>query len=403
MAGSDLSVYVHLPLCPARCDYCDFYSETVASTELKATGARLVDRILADTEGWLESPYLDHPGGYRIDTVYLGGGSPTYLGAETLGRLLTGLGRRLPTVPGVEWSVESHPADLTPEVIEVLEGSEVKRLSLGVQSFDAKTLRLIGRRDPEASDPKALGRTLRGWSGTISVDLIGERPGQSAAGLRRDLETALSLGARHVSVYPLSWPGGKPDPRERLGYPQFDAWEVAEKTLADAGFLRYEISNYARPGFECRHSLAYWRMAPYVGIGPGAVGTLPYPEATRNEERWTLRASGIQPIAAFLRATETPAISLETQTKGEALFERLMMGLRVTEGLSLKAIGREFGEDAAGRVVACVRPYLDDGVLEEVKLSEVELSGGTDHRLRCFPGGRLRLDEVLRGVINLMD
>lgn len=402
MAGSDLSVYVHLPLCPSRCHYCDFYSETVACQELKSTGARLVDRILADTEAWLESPYLDHPGGYRVTTVYLGGGSPTYFGAETLGGLLTGLERRLPTVPETEWSVESHPVDLTPEVVEVLEGSEVNRLSLGVQSFEPETLRLIGRRDPEASEPDALGRTLRGWSGTISVDLIGERPGQSAAGLRRDITAAVSLGARHVSVYPLSWPdespGGKPDPRERLGYPEFDAWEVAEKTLGDAGFLRYEVSNFARSGFECRHSLAYWRMAPYVGIGPGAVGTLPYPAESRGEERWTLRASGIQPVAAYLRATETPAITLETQSKKKALFERLMMGLRLTEGLSLEAIGREFGKDALGRVATSIRPYLDEGLLEEVALF-----GGSDHRLRCLPAGRLRLDEVLRGIINLMD
>jgi oxygen-independent coproporphyrinogen III oxidase len=402
LAGSDLSVYLHLPVCPSRCDYCDFYSERLTPEERDATGAALVDRILADTEAWLESPYLEHLGGVQVKTVYLGGGSPTYLRAETLGRLLSGLERRLPCVPGAEWSVESHPADLTPEIVEMLEGSAVNRLSLGVQSFDGETLSLIGRRDPEASDPAVLGRVLRCWSGTISVDLIGERPGQSAGGLREDLETAVGLGARHLSVYPLSWPPSSPssgpDPRERLGYPDFDAWEVTERTLGDAGFLRYEVSNFAQPGFECRHSIAYWRMAPYLGIGPGAVGTLPYPPETRGDERWTLRTTGLQPIAAFLGATVAPAVHLETQTKKEALFERHMMGLRLAEGLSLGEIGREFGEDAVERVLAVAGPSLDRGLLELL----VD-SAGSDRRLRCLPEGRLRLDEVLRELINIIE
>lgn len=402
MAVSELSLYVHLPICPSRCDYCDFYSEAIGPGERETTGALLVGRILADTEAWLESPFLEHLGEIGITTVYLGGGSPTYLGPDTLGRLLDGLARRLPTAPGAEWSVESHPIDLSREIVAVLEGSPVTRLSLGVQSFDTQTLLLIGRRDPEASDPESLARVLTGWSGTLSVDLIGERPGQSAPGLRRDLETALGLGARHLSVYPLSWPGrgigGRPDPRDRLGYPDFDAWEIAEDTLGAAGFQRYEVSNFAEPGFECRHSVAYWRMAPYLGVGPGAVGTIPYPPGTRREERWTLRSTGIQPIAAFLNSAETPGIRIETQNKRESLFERFMMGLRLTEGVSLGALGREFGASALEGVKRALGPFLDMGLLEEL-----EVTGEGDRRLRCVPEGRLRLDEILRELTNIIE
>lgn len=402
MAVSDLSVYVHLPVCPSRCDYCDFYSETVTPGERETAVTLLVDRILSDTEAWMEAGYLKGLGDLRISTVYLGGGSPTYSGAPALRRLIDGLALRLPTLPDAEWSVESHPLELTEEIVEALSASSATRLSLGVQSFDAETLRLIGRRDTGASDPHRLGRTLRGWSGTLSVDLIGERPEQTVAGLRDDLKIALDLGARHLSVYPLcwplSWPPSGPDPREELGYPDFDAWEVAEKVLGDSGFVRYEVSNFARPGFECRHSIAYWRMAPHIGIGPGAVGTLPCSSERRTEEAWTFRTTGIQPIAAFLGATETPAIRLETQSKREALFERLMMGLRLSEGLSLGAIGREFGEDALAGILTTVRPSLHEGLLEEI-----DGSGGNDRRLRCLPEGRLRLDEILRALITIME
>ncbi len=390
MDVSELSVYVHVPLCPARCNYCDFYSETVTPARRGPLSDALLDAILAESAAWFDSE--------RVSTVYIGGGSPTYIGPERLQRLLDGLAHRLVTSATLEWSVECHPAELTPEIVCVLEESEANRLSIGVQSFEAETLELIGRRDAAASDPERISAALSGWSGELSVDLIGERPGQSAAGFRHDLETAIALGARHVSVYPLSWPDGDSDPRERLGYPEFDAWAVAEEVLGDAGLARYEVSNFARPGFECRHSLAYWRMAPYVGIGPGAVGTLPVPAENRRPEAWTVRTTGLEPAAAFINADKRPAVTRELQTKSEALFEKLMMGLRLSEGISLDAIGEEFGDGARSSILTAIRPYREDGLLEDTR----EAVAG-DRRIRCLPDGRLRLDEILRGFMDIIE
>ena len=396
MALSDLSVYVHLPICPSRCDYCDFYSETVTPDAAPRLQSGLVDRLLAEATAWFQGPAPEglDLGDARVATIYIGGGSPTFLGADQLERLLSGLRRRLPIGPEVEWTLESHPQELSPEILHLAHSAGVNRLSLGIQSFHAEGLRLIGRRHPGSVSLKDLTFLLAGRQSSLSVDVIGEMPGQTPERLAGDLESALELGAEHVSVYPLSWPGDSPrgpDPRGRLGYPDFDAWEVAEGVLLPEGFHRYEVSSFARPGAECRHSLAYWRLDPYLGIGPGGVGTIPLEAHQRRSDRWTLRTTGISPISAYLAAPNLPAVSVEAQSKRVAFFERLMMGFRLTEGLDPGGLREEFGEELVELLQDSLSDYVDSHI------------DADDRRLRCTSVGRRNLDAMLRDLTKIMD
>jgi oxygen-independent coproporphyrinogen-3 oxidase len=351
---------------------------------------------LSEARAWLEGPPLEDIDlrGAKVATVYIGGGSPTFLGPQELERLLVGLRHTLPTTPDVEWTLESHPQELSPEIVQVAKGAGVSRLSIGVQSFDAQGLEVIGRRHPAAGSFAELKRLVSGWHGGLSVDFIGERPGQTAGGLAEDLRLSLQLGADHVSVYPLSWPSEPrrcADPRDRLGYPDFDAWEIAEGILPAEGFRRYEVSNFAKPGSECRHSLAYWRLQPYLGIGPGAVGTLPLPDRSRRSHRWTIRCAGITPLSAYLASPERPAVAVERQSKRVAFFERIMMGLRLSDGLELVPLRAEFGDEL---------PALLEEATAEHRGSHLEAN---EERLWCTPAGRRNLDAILRDLTEIMD
>lgn len=347
-----VSIYVHVPFCASKCDYCDFESRAVdpSAHEIFAAYRTSTMREVRDREarGLLA----------EVPTIYVGGGTPTLLGDE-----LPGLVRDLRSLPGVsadaEVSVEANPDSLDDRLASALLDAGVTRVSLGVQSLDDEVLRRLGRRHDAASALRA-ARILARSGVRFSLDLICGVPGQSAASWESTIAGAAETGAGHVSVYPLSVEDGTPlGARIEAGLaPDTDADAAAEQMsvtagiLADAGLTRYEVASYARPGEECRHNIRYWTGGAYLGIGPGAASMLPVRLAA---------LAGHSAPADGARVRFASGGEPEWLTREEALREDAMLGLRLARGIDagLAAAGVEavLADLAASGLVELAEPH----------------------------------------------
>jgi oxygen-independent coproporphyrinogen-3 oxidase len=324
-------LYVHVPFCAAKCQYCAFYSVVAEAGERHAFEA-LPGRELR----LLAGPVWDGPAG-APRTLYFGGGTPGLLGGEGLRALADGLWQALDRGRLEEWTVELNPATVTPGLVAVLRGMGVNRLSMGAQCFEDGVLQAIGRPHDAATTVRAVASARAAGFENLGLDLIAGLPGVSAAAWRASLERAVALGVTHVSVYALSVEAGTPlaarvaDGSVVLpgAEEQLEALAQAESFLARAGLARYEISNYARPGMECRHNLACWRGGDYVGLGPSA-------SSRAGLRRWTNRAD-VRAYAQSVAAGERPPRSEEETLDPEAdAVERMVFGLRLAEGVCLE-------------------------------------------------------------------
>ena len=343
------SAYVHVPFCRHRCGYCDF--------TLVAGRDDLIDRYLVaiDRELLRVSQPLD------LDTLYLGGGTPSHLGADGLERLFAVLRRRLHPAPAAEVSIEANPLDVTVELVAHLRAHGVTRVSLGAQSLDPTTLRVLDR-DHTPNDVRRAVELLLGAALTVSLDLMTAAPGQSLAAVEADLAAATALGVQHVSVYCLTWEKGTAFETQRakglLG-PVEEAversmFEAAIDRLEAAGFEHYEVSNFARPGGRCRHNEAYWDCRPWEAFGPGAARFDGRTRTTnhRSTTTWLNR----------VLAGEDSAGDIDAMSAEEAARERLVVGLRRRDGIDRAAFCEASGFDLdrlAGPVVAT---WVDRGL-----------------------------------------
>jgi len=343
--------YVHVPFCRHRCGYCDF--------TLVAGRDDLVDRYFAALARELEripraaeSPA--DPACLELDTLYLGGGTPSHLGPDGLRRLFALLRDRLRPTSDAEVSLEANPLDVTAEFVAAARDCGVTRVSLGGQSLDAATLRALDR-DHEPDDVRrAVGR-LQDAGLAVSLDLMTAAPGQSLAAVERDLAAAAALSPEHVSVYCLTWELGTafaaarrrgelaevPEDLERAMF------EAAIDRLEAAGYEHYEVSNFARPGRRCRHNEAYWDCRPWEAVGPGAARFDGRTRITnhRSTTTWMTRA-----LAGEDCSGDVDAMSIE-----DAARERLVVGLRRRDGVDRAAFRAASGCDldaVAGPAVA---------------------------------------------------
>jgi oxygen-independent coproporphyrinogen-3 oxidase len=324
-------LYVHVPFCASKCQYCAFYSVVAGAGERHAfaalPGREL--RILAGAKG-------NGPAG-APRTLYFGGGTPGLLGGEGLQALADGLWQVLDRDQLEEWTVELNPATATPGLFAALRGMGVNRLSMGAQCFEDSVLQAIGRPHDAATTVRAVASARAAGFDNLGLDLIAGLPGVSEEAWRVSIERAVALGATHVSVYALSVEEGTPlaahvaDGSVVLpgAEEQLAALAQAESFLTGAGLSRYEISNYARPGMECRHNLACWRGGDYVGLGPSA-------SSRAGLRRWTNRAD-VRAYAQSVAAGERPPLSEEETLDPEAdAVERMVFGLRLAEGVCLE-------------------------------------------------------------------
>jgi oxygen-independent coproporphyrinogen-3 oxidase len=258
-------VYVHVPFCRHRCGYCDF--------TLVAGRDDLVDRYVAALA--VELRRVARP--LELATLYLGGGTPSHLGPDGLRRLFGILRERLWPADDAEVTVEANPLDVTPAFVAAARECGVTRVSLGGQSLDAATLRALDRDHAPEDVRGATARLLDGGL-VVNLDLMTAAPGQSLAGVEADLAAATTLGVQHVSVYCLTWEKGTAFESARLRGVLHPAEESIERAMFEtaidrleaAGYEHYEVSNFARPGFRCRHNEAYWDCRPWEAFGPGA-------------------------------------------------------------------------------------------------------------------------------------
>lgn len=315
------NLYIHVPFCAGKCDYCAFYSEPAPDAAL----IRLwLDRILLQLEE--NAPRLKN-----AETVYFGGGTPSLLPDDVLKRLFAAIHEAVPAA--VEVSIEANPFTITPEKASVLT-SFVNRVSLGVQSFDSVLLEAIGRRKHTGPEPEAAVRNLReAGLRNLGIDLMYALPGETPDLWRHDLECALELNPEHISAYSVTPEPGTPFARRVAGRQEDDAlseamWEQAGVVLGAAGLSRYEISNYARPGFESRHNSNVWHGQTYLGLGPAAC-------SFDGTDRWTQ----VSDLRSWLDGSPPEVDRISRQAR---LGEILMMGLRTVRGWTR----REF-EDAA--------------------------------------------------------
>jgi len=327
------AAYIHVPFCVSKCYYCDFNSYP----GLDAMFQSYTDAVRKEISGTgLET---------RAATLYIGGGTPTVLSAQQVSALVEAVRIRLALAGDAEATIEANPATIGQAELEALITAGINRISFGVQSFDDHLLKRIGRRHTAADARQAVidGR-LVGFK-NISLDLIYALPGQSVEGWGETLQQAISLAPEHISLYELTIEEGTPFsellaqgslelPEEEL---QIDMYAGAESALEAAGYERYEISNFAMPGFRCRHNQFYWRNDEYYGFGAGAVSYI--------DGR---RARNVKSPAEYIervRETGSAVGSVEELSPERRLGETMMLGLRMAEGVDCAEIETRFGVD----------------------------------------------------------
>jgi putative oxygen-independent coproporphyrinogen III oxidase len=339
-------LYLHLPFCASRCGYCAFVVET-GSLAIRDAYA---DALLAE---------LEREGGRlgMLDTVYLGGGTPTLMRPRRLARLLDAIRPRLSD--GAEVSIEANPETVDRRALAQLRAMGVTRLSVGVQSFRPHLLAALDRAATPDQARDVVGCARAAGFEDISIDLMFGVPGQTPADLEADLADALALAPTHVSWYELELKPGSA--LARRGAPAFDEDEGADayrrivQGLEDAGYRWYETANFARRGHECRHSLAYWGASDYLGLGVGAVSTV----AGR---RWR-NAPGVAGYVAALARGDDPPRTVEPLDDDDLRRERWMLGLRLADPLDLDWAGPPDRPDAIERLGAAGLLRAGDGGL----------------------------------------
>ena len=330
--GGVRHLYVHLPFCASRCGYCDF----VTLVGKAGRHAAYVDALLAELG--LERDLL----AARLETVYLGGGTPTFTEPEELRRLLASL------PPAEEVTVEANPETVTPALARLLREAGVTRVSLGAQSFQPHLLRALERRAGPDDVRRAFYHLRDASFDNVSLDLIYGIPGQSSSDLDRDLEEALALGSEHLSCYELEAKAGTRfmhahgEELARQAEAMEGYFQRVVETLVGAGYRWYETANFCRAGREARHNLGYWLGHDYVAIGIGAVSTV-------GKRRWRNEPSLGRYLAA-LHAGERPPRENESLGPAVKLQERLMLGLRLDEPVSLAAVGGAVNREALARL-----------------------------------------------------
>lgn len=330
-------LYVHVPFCRSRCRYCDFASETAGPHQRAGRDEEYAKALLRE---------LDERGGsHAFDTVYVGGGTPTVLHSELLIPLVRRLASRL-EVDG-EFTVEANPGTLGAGLSEEIRASGVTRLSLGVQSFSSEARRALGRGVSNAETESAIEAVAQtGW-GEWNLDLVFGIPGQDWPKAKADIERAVALAPTHISLYDLAytpayekWVDGRlgAEARRAACVMAEERYAEASGRLEAAGYRRYEVSNFALPGHECRHNRAYWAGEDYLGIGVSAVSTV-------GQERRTNPVKVVDYLAG--RPPETERLAPLTR-----LWESAMLGLRTREGVDEATVEPVVAPEAVERLLA---------------------------------------------------
>ena len=384
MAG----IYIHIPFCKSRCIYCAFYSTTDPSLRQRYVDAVCREMVIRGERR--------EERGERIDTIYLGGGTPSQRTADQLRQLFIYINKVYKLPPpsggvggGVEVTIECNPDDITPEYAEALSQLPVNRVSMGAQTFDDQRLHFLHRRHTANQVQQAVSRLREAGICNISIDLMYGFPGETLSQWERDIDSALSLDVEHLSAYCLSIEEGTPlyKLHKRDGSFCVICDEETERQmyyllidrLTAAGYEHYEISNFAKPGFRSRHNSSYWTDVPYIGLGAAAHSY------DGQQRRWN-----IDDINTYIKGIENsePAYDYELIDDITRYNDRVMLALRTCEGLDLQSLtpaDRDYLLPLADR-------YIADGLLSY-----------DGRRLRLTRSGLFVSDMVISDLMRIND
>jgi oxygen-independent coproporphyrinogen-3 oxidase len=392
-AGGALGLYISIPFCRSKCTYCNFASGVYPASE----HARYVDRLIEDMAGagnWAGRMGVELP--RRVDTVYLGGGTPSLLAPELLARFFAVLRSEFDLEPDAEITVECAPGQLADEMLEALVAAGVNRVSLGVQSFIDREAASSGRLHNRAVVLADVMRLRAARICNLNVDLIAGLPGQTFASWEESLAVLTDSGVPHASIYMLEVDQDSRLGRELLSagtryhadlVPADDAiaqmYEQAIERLNKAGLEQYEISNFCRPGFHSRHNLRYWQRRPYLGLGLDASSML-----AACEDHRVLRSTTTGDLTAYLAGSEP--VETTWLTPAQQLEEAWFLGLRLNAGVDAAAMQLEFGAAMVEPALKVVARMVEAGLL---------VSDGKTVRLTAQ--GRLLSNDVFQEFLGL--
>ena len=389
-----LGIYVQIPFCSSKCTFCNFSSKVATQAELNAYLSSLEREIsLLDSHRRASEASVSAPRDLldlQVDSVYLGGGTPTLAGAGGLGRIFGALRRQFRFAGSPEITLEMTPDSADAALLAACRNLSVNRLSIGAQSFEDRELASVGRLHSAAAIGAQFRRARDAGFGNISLDLIAGLPHQTPASWAASVRRAVELEPEHVSIYLFEI-----DEKSRLGcevlrhgeryaaagVPDDEfmaaAYEHAQDALAAAGFIQYEISNFARPGFESRHNFRYWTLEPYLGLGAGA-------HSFDGRARWSNEVS-TQAYAERVARGELPVVDWRVLTAVEQIEEFFFLGLRQCSGVDLGAARARWGRDAIEPWQKRIDALVESGALEH--------SGG---RMRLARGACLISNEIFQ-------
>ena len=373
LQDTGISLYVHVPFCQTKCPYCDFNTYQ----GIEGLMSPYLDALLAEITAWGRA--LGHP---PINTIFFGGGTPSYLPDGALGRIIATANRAFSIRKEAEITAEANPGDLTPVRAASLFSQGMNRLSIGVQSLDNDLLNLLGRRHDADQAIASFGAVRDAGFDNVNLDLIYGLPRQSLAQWQETLQRLAALEPAHVSLYCLTVEAGTPLHRwvERGEVPHpdpdlaADMYQYARELLGSQGYHHYEVSNWSQPGLASRHNLAYWRNLPYLGVGPGAHSCLGgyrfwdmdsprgYIEAA---QRWASEVTAPpDKITAAWLDIAGPVGGYESIDDDLAASETMFLGLRLLDGLDLAEASSRVGADLAVRYGPQLTDLVELGLLE---------------------------------------
>ena len=349
MAG----IYIHIPFCKRRCIYCDFFSTT--QSEKKPTYIHALCQELEMRKNYLE--------GEEIETIYLGGGTPSQLTEEELNEIFTSLYNIYKVKEDAEITLEANPDDLTPEYVSMLRRLPINRISMGIQTFQEETLKLLHRRHTARQAIEAFQRCREAGFRNISIDLMYGLPGETLKIWKEDLQQAIALHPEHISAYHLIYEEGtalwKLREEHQVKEADEDLSVTLFKTLIDelkqAGYQHYEISNFCLPGLHSRHNSSYWTGKKYLGCGPSAHSF------NGSSRQWNIASldNYLKGIASGKPNYEIEELDLYTRYN-----DFVITSIRTCWGMSLSLLRSEYGEELYRYCLRMAKSHLEQGVLE---------------------------------------
>ena len=347
-----VGLYVHIPFCEAKCSYCGFYSEPIKNHD----SDRLVSAIIAELKKRCQEPF------FPFQTVYIGGGSPSCLPRELLLRLVGEITSKFPN--SQEFTVEINPRQVDKDILSQLCARGGNRLSIGAQSFNAGELAFLGRRHSVADIGSAVASAKQADFENIGLDLIFAIPGSSLESWKQSLHSAIELGVQHISAYALTYEEGTPLQKAAASGEVKKVDEETDRTMYEtaidmlerAGFKQYEISNFAKPGFECKHNLNYWANRSYIGVGPAA--------GSYWQSKRILSVADIEQYIEAIEQGADAAVESEIPDKIQVACETAVLNLRRIRGIDLKEFKSRTGFDATELFAEPIGKYRKLGLIE---------------------------------------